>query len=285
MKTFKTMAILLLANLLGLCLQAQNGSGQIKGYIVDDEQNPVLGALVKITQNGTLVGGTVTDEEGKYVYKPLTPGYYEVNVSSSTMEFPVNIRNNVEVEPERTAYVDFKVVRNGADNEVVVVAEYVKPIVDQSVYTMKSLDAQQFLHMPGDRGDIKGAIVNIASEVSEDADGELHIRGSRGDATEYIVDGVRTPNMGGIPALSVENVSVITGGIPAQYGDLVSGVVVVTTKDYFSGIREKRMRENYFHEKEARIKREKEAKIAEEKRLKEIEEEKLKEEQQAKPQN
>ena len=52
-----------------------------------------------------------------------------------------------------------------------------------------------------------------------------------------------------------------------------SGVVIVTTRDYFTGIRIKHIAENNYNEKLARIKREKQAKIDEEIRKQEIEEE------------
>ena len=127
--------------------------------------------------------------------------------------------------------------------------------------------------MAVDRGNITDAIINISAEVTKDSNGDLHVRGSRGDATAYIVDGVKSPNISGVPALSVENVSIITGGIPAQYGDNTSGVIVVTTKDYFSGIQNKHMQSNYITENKERIKREKEALQLEKLRKKEIEEE------------
>ena len=117
------------------------------------------------------------------------------------------------------------------------------------------------------------AVINISSEATKDANGDLHVRGGRGDATAFIVDGVKSPNITGVAALAVENVSIITGGIPAQYGDITSGVIVVTTKDYFTGIQSKRMRDNYILENKERIKREKEALQREKQRKKEIEEE------------
>jgi hypothetical protein len=51
------------------------------------------------------------------------------------------------------------------------------------------------------------------------------------------------------------------------------GVIVVNTKDYFSGIQSKRMRENYILENKARVKREKESIQKEKLRKKEIEDE------------
>jgi hypothetical protein len=38
--------------------------------------------------------------------------------------------------------------------------------------------------------------------------------------------------------------------VPAMYGDLTSGAVIVTTKSYFSGLREKNIRQQAYREKQ-----------------------------------
>jgi hypothetical protein len=270
MKDLKKSIITGLLVISSLPFFAQTSVGIIKGQILTLGNEPVLGAVVKVTQGGVLVGGTSTDENGKYTYKPLNPGYYEIIVTS--IETRTQRMSNIEVGPDRTTYVDMKVSTNEL-TEIPIEAVYVKPVVDNTMYTMKSINSDDFLHMAVNRGDIKAAIVNIASDVTESPNGDLHVRGSRGEATSFIVDGMKSPSINGVAALAVENITIITGGIPAQYGDMTSGVIVVTTKDYFGGIRAKHMRENYENEKEARIKREAAAKQEEERRKKEIEEE------------
>ncbi len=270
MKNLKQHILAGLLIIAGISLYAQGSPGAIKGQVLTTGGEAVIGATIKITQSGVLIGGTSTDVDGKYVYKPLNAGTYEVIATG------IQIRaarvTNVEVDPDKTSYVDIKASTNDLD-EIPIVVEYEKPIVDKSYVTMKSMNAEQFLHSAGDRRDIKGMIVTMSADISQDDDGDLHVRGGRGDATAYIVDGVRSPNITGVSSLSVENLSVITGGIPAQYGDVTSGVIVVTTKDYFSGIRAKHMRENAYNEERARVKREKDAQQEEERRKKEIEEE------------
>jgi len=281
MKNLKNKLATILMLLTGLTTRAQTGT--IKGQILNNDNEPVIGATIKITSGGVLIGGAMTDLDGKYTYKPINAGLYEIIVQSP--EIQTKRMNKVEINPDKTTYVDMKVSVYELDG-VIVEAEYEKPLVDKNFVDMKSLNAEAFLHMAVDRGDIKAAIVGIASDVSMDENGDLHVRGGRGDATAFIVDGVRSPGITGVAALSVENVSIITGGIPAQYGDATSGFIVVTTKDYFSGIRSKHMRETYVNEKYARIKREKNAKLEEEKRKKEIEEElRLEQEMKEKSQN
>lgn len=268
MKNLKTKLMITLFAINTLSF-SQNSMGAIKGQILNDDNQPVFGATIKILQGGVLIGGTDTDEKGMYTYKPLNAGSYEVLVSS--FETKTKKITDVRVSSEKTTYLDVTVSVNMIDG--VDVVAYVKPVVDKTFMDIKEISAEDFLHMAVDRGNIIDAVVSISAETVQDANGDIHMRGGRGDATAYIVDGVRSPGIKGVAALAVENVAVITGGIPAQYGDNTSGVIVVTTKDYFSGIQSKRMRDNYILENKERVKREKEAAYLEKQRKKEIEEE------------
>jgi hypothetical protein len=262
-----------------MAIEAQQIGG-LKGQILNDDHLPVIGATVKILQGGSLVGGTSTDVDGRYTYKPISPGSYDLVVSSS--ETQTKKVTNVRVSGEKTTFVDVAVSTNTLV-EIEVVA-YVKPVIDNTYMHIKEITAGDFQVMAIDRGNIVDAVLAVSSEVSQDSNGDVHVRGSRGNATAYYVDGVRSPGITGVAALSVENVSVITGGIPAQYGDITSGVIIVTTKDYFGGIQSKRMRDSYITEHKDRIKREKAALAEEKARKKEIEEE-LRLEEEAKKKN
>src|SRR3954471_15931227 len=77
---------------------AQGSPGAIKGQILNMENEPVIGAIIKITQSGVLVGGTNTDADGKYTYKPLNAGNYEVLVQS--LETETKRVSEVEVNPD-----------------------------------------------------------------------------------------------------------------------------------------------------------------------------------------
>lgn len=269
MKNLRQTVITILLLIASISVFSQGSMGTLKGQILNDDNLPVFGATIKILQGGVLIGGTGTDENGMYTYKPLNAGSYDVLISS--VETQSKKVTDVRVSSEKTTYLDVTVSANKFE-EVEIVA-YVKPVIDKTFMDIKEISAEDFLRMAVDRGNVVDAVINISSEASKDANGDLHVRGGRGDATAFIVDGVKSPNITGVAALAVENVSIITGGIPAQYGDITSGVIVVTTKDYFTGIQSKRMRDNYILENKERIKREKEALQREKQRKKEIEEE------------
>jgi hypothetical protein len=269
MKNLKQSILLGLLLISSLSVFSQGSMGSLKGQILSNDNLPVYGATIKILQGGYLVGGTNTDENGMYTYKPLGAGNYDILISS--VETQTKRITDVRVSSEKTTYVDAIVNSNTLDG--IDVVAHVKPVIEKTFMDIKEISAEDFLHMAVDRGNIIDAIINISSETMQGSDGEFHVRGGRGDATAYIVDGVKSPNITGVAALSVENLAIITGGIPAQYGDITSGVIVVTTKDYFSGIQDKRMRDNYIRENRERVNREKEAMQKEKQRKKQIEEE------------
>ena len=254
-------------------LRAQNGYGEIRGLIKDEEHNPVIGAVVKIIQGGYLLGGTTTDIDGKYVYKPLNAGQYDVIISS--MGYSTMKKLKVEVKPSEASYVDFKMKINTLEQVVVLTSIYEEPLIDLSMTQVTSLNVDEFNKSANRGSSLVDVIATVVSDMVQDNSGEYHMRGARNDATEYLIDGIKVTSLNGVPNSAVENLSVISGGVPAMFGDLTSGVIMVTTKDYFSGIRAKRVRESEYAEKIAMKKHDKAEKQEEEKRAKEIEQEKM----------
>ncbi len=271
MKTIKTLMILALIGLVQFT-KAQ-GYGEIRGLIKDDELNPVIGAVVKITQGGYLVGGTTTDADGKYVYKPLNAGEYEVIVTSS--EHTTLRKTKVPVDPNEATYVDLKMTVNTL-SVVIIETEFEKPMVDATMIDIISMNAEDWNNSVNHTEGALEAISNSYSGAVKDNQGEWHFHGARTGATEYIIDGVRVTEMSGLPNASIENISMINGGVPAMYGDLTSGVIVVTTKDYFSMMRHKNVLETRYKEKREFKNKQKSEKQDEENRKKEIEQEKAK---------
>jgi hypothetical protein len=258
----------------GLFGFSQNSNGQIKGVVLDDEHNPVMGAIVKVLQGGMIMKQEATDMDGKYSLKQLQAGNYEVLVTYTgykTSRFP-----NVEVGQEETAYVDVDLEMNTLTGvEVVSTKEWEKPIVDVNYITMHKLNHEQLSQMAVTKGDVKGMIANISSDIFVTDDGLLYSRGARPGASKYFVDGDLMPFPDtDVSGMAIQNLSVITGGIPAQYGDVTGAVIVITTRDYFSGIAEQNIRNRKYQEKVKKQKEDAAYEVAKKKREEEIEKEK-----------
>ena len=72
--------------------------------------------------------------------------------------------------------------------------------------------------------DIKD-IVDLTPGVTQGS-----FKGQRGNTVAYYIDGVKVRGELSVPRSSIREIRTITGALPAEYGDVLGGVVVITTK-------------------------------------------------------
>jgi len=202
-------------------------SGEISGKLIDENGQAIPFANIAIVDNGVPTGvGATTDFDGFYSIKPLNPGQYDVKFS--VIGYTSVIKAGVVVKNDKTTYIDQQLSPSETKIEEIVVVRYKTPLIDpgetSSQQTMTSEDIENLATRD---------ITNIASTtagVSKGADGEISIRGSRADGVVYYVDGIRVNGKVNLPVTAVEQIDVITGGVPAKYGEATGGVINVSTK-------------------------------------------------------
>ncbi len=107
-------SLTLLFVLTGTCLIA----GNLRGTVVDDNNDPLPGATVLVV--GTTKGVT-TNSEGFYELKKLKAGTYVVEVSMVGFE---TLRKEVSITQTETKIIDFSLKTGTAElDEVMVIAE------------------------------------------------------------------------------------------------------------------------------------------------------------------
>lgn len=202
-------------------------SGTLSGTVKDAKTGePIPFANVSIEENGNIVTGGMTNFDGKYTIKPVPAGKYSVKASYVGYA-PVQY-NGVQVTAGKIAFQDFKLQTDAEVLEEVVVKEYKTPLIKkdqtESGGTVTSDDIKK---MPGRSA--SAVATTVGGVYSED--GEVgSIRGARSEGTVYYVDGVKVRGSNALPKSAVEQVTVITGGLAAKYGDATGGVISVTTK-------------------------------------------------------
>lgn len=199
---------------------AQSDAGKIKGKVTDDTGSPVEFATVVIIQNGVIKGGANTDENGEFSIAPVSPGTYTVKASfaGNTIE-----ASGVIVNSQKTVSVPLA-IETGVELKEVQIVETV-PI--DNTTTGGSLTGNDIKQMGLRNVNTLAAIVPGVYQ-SDDGAG-LNLRGGRSSSTVYFVDGVKVRGALGLPQKSISNLTVITGGTPAEYGDVIGGIVSVTT--------------------------------------------------------
>lgn len=201
-------------------------SGKISGVVRDATTNdPLPGVNVVIV--GTTQGG-VTDLDGFYFVNNVRPGTYTLQVSF--IGYTTETQGNVRVSNGLTTEVNFGLqpTQVGLD-EVTVVAE--RPIVQADVSAnVASLQA-------GEIEDLPIASVTDAIGLQAGIQNGLEIRGGGANELAFVVDGLNLRGgrdqqpLTNISFTALEEVQVQTGGFNAEYGNVRSGVINVTTKD------------------------------------------------------
>lgn len=235
-----TSSLLLAALLLAGSAQAQS-LGEIRGRVLDPLGQPVYMASVSTEVAGSLLG-TTTDEDGKYVLKPLPAGMYSVRVGFvglATRDVP-----GISVVSDRATYLPDLLMANMAGMDTLVVVGYRRPQIDIDDPSRMSLLAQDFERDPNKR-DPNAMITTNFPGVTPSLNGDgLHFRGSRTENMVSFIDGVKVSGaMPKVPPSAISSISVYTGGLPARYGDVTGGVVVVETKTYQEMFHASRARE------------------------------------------
>jgi outer membrane receptor protein involved in Fe transport len=203
--------------------------GRITGRVVDAETGaPLVGADVMV--EGTDLGAA-TDESGEYVVLYVPAGTYRV-ISSYISYDPLSFAN-VVVNAELTTVLNFRLPPTVIEVKGVTAVAEREAIVRDAVHTRRAVTSTEMDRLP---------ITTINQVIALQAGVVLskrgtHLRGGRDGEISYFVDGivakdpVNNLQSSIINPSAVEEVSVVSGGFDAEYGDALSGVVNIVTRE------------------------------------------------------
>ncbi|MFW6019112.1 MAG: TonB-dependent receptor domain-containing protein [Bacteroidales bacterium] len=206
---------------------AYGQSGALKGKVTDKETGePVPFANIIVESGGSQKGGTTTDYDGKYTIKPLEPGEYDVKATYVGFK-PLQI-NGVEINSDKVRFLDIEMQPTSQELEEFTVVDYKVPLINKDQTSSgETVTSDDIDKLPGRSA--TSVVATVGGVFSED--GEMgSIRGAREGGTVTYVDGMKVRGSSSVPKSALEQVSVITGGTPAKYGDATGGIVNITTK-------------------------------------------------------
>jgi outer membrane receptor protein involved in Fe transport len=215
------------AMMLTISVLAFSQSGTLKGKIIDKGTNePVPFANIVIEQGGKQTGGTTTDFDGNYTIKPIPPGEYDLKATYVGFK-PIMVKGVVIVANQIT-FQDLSLESTMINIETFEVVDYKVPLISKDQTSSGgTMTSEEISKMPGRSAE--SVAVTVGGVFSQD--GSMgSIRGSRDNGTVTYVDGVRVRGSTAVPKAAIEQVTVITGGTPAQYGDVTGGVLSISTK-------------------------------------------------------
>lgn len=222
---------------------SQVGQGTLKGVVTDvDSGEPIPFAKVVMKQGGSIKAGVETDFDGAFQINSINAGSYDVEISNEVEGYKPQLMTGVKISSEKITFLDdiaLGKAKDVLDIEEVEVIAYKVPLIDKdggasgSTVTREDIAKLPVRSAAGVAGTVGG--VN-----ADEGSGDLSVRGSRSDATYFYIDGIKVRGSSNLPKSAIEEVKVITGGLPANYGDATGGIISVTTRgpsaQYFGSI-------------------------------------------------
>ncbi|MFO8128758.1 MAG: carboxypeptidase-like regulatory domain-containing protein [Bacteroidales bacterium] len=202
-------------------------SGTLKGTVLDKEtREPIPFANIVLEVGGTQVGGASSDFDGNYVIKPIPPGKYDIKATFVGYK-PLMIKG-VVITSNAIRFYDIEMESTAEVLETFEVVDYKVPLIDKDqTQSGGTVTSEEIAKMPNRSAN--AVATTIGGVFSRDGE-RGNVRGARSDATVMYIDGIRIRGSSNLPPSAIEQVSVILGGTPAQYGDATGGVIDVTTK-------------------------------------------------------
>lgn len=213
-------------------------TGKIAGRVIDKQTGePLPGANVVIEETTM---GAATDIDGHYYIINVRIGKHIVK--ASMMGYESMSITGIEVNSGLTTRANFELTSTVIKVKGITVIAERPLIVPDATATVHITTSDQIDRQPvrqfTDVVSQQSGVVTSTGGTSWTTDG-LHIRGGRGDEVAFMVDGMsaqdrlsgRSDAAINVNIAAVEQVSVITGGFSPEFGQAMSGVVNVVTKE------------------------------------------------------
>jgi outer membrane receptor protein involved in Fe transport len=201
-------------------------TGKIAGRVTDASTGePLIGVNIYIEGHPY---GSASDADGFFFIINLPPGKYTL-VAQMLNYQEVRI-TDVKVNIDLTTRLDFKLKPQALElgEEITVVAE--RPLIQKDVTsTSVTVSTEEISTLPVENFN---EIVNLQAGVMDG-----HFRGGRSGEVAYLVDGIPVIDQYNnavvveIENTSIQQLEVISGTFNAEYGQAMSGVVNMVTKE------------------------------------------------------
>lgn len=204
-------------------------TGKLAGTIKDAQTGEALVGANVIIEGTNL--GAATNINGEYVILNISPGRY--NVKFSYIGYETLLLQDVSITVDQTTLLQMVLNRQTIQvDEIIVTAR--TPLIQKDVTSsisvitreeIESLPIASFTELLSLQAGVTGSGSN------------LHVRGGRSNEVAYMIDGtiVVDPLLGGLATDinndAIQEMSLLSGTFNAEYGNALSGVVNIVTRD------------------------------------------------------
>jgi hypothetical protein len=245
----------------------QDTNASLSGTVLDQANATIPNAKLSLTNEATgFTSNFVSNGEGEYTFRNLTPGKYDLSVSSQG--FQSSLQKGIELAANQSARADIHLQVGKTDETVTVTAD--ASLINYENQTLEGGVApetlQDFPLTVGGAPRSSVAVAILMPGVTTAGGGNAfnaRINGGIITGDEALVDGATTiegyMNQSGMVALQTDfgmspditsEVKVLTANYDAQFGNTTSGQLVITTKsggEKFHGAGYEYLRNDYFN--------------------------------------
>jgi outer membrane receptor protein involved in Fe transport len=212
----------------------------LTGSVTDAQGHAIEHADVSVQDSGGKPAGHVsTGRDGRFELDHLEPGTYAVTIAAKGFNGNASIAT---IEAGQTRTLDVALEKGDA-LDVHIDAQRLNrarntlsPEVGASVYRITQADIET---MPQGENTPLNQVLLQAPGVTNDSFGQLHVRGEHANL-QYRINGIIIPEpISGFgqsfDTRIIDQVNLVTGALPAQYGLRTAGIVDIRTKSGDTG--------------------------------------------------
>lgn len=236
---FRTVVVYGTLLLIGPAVFAQGRIGGVQGVVKDPTGALVPNARVTVTQPVTGYRQTTqTDAQGSFKLVNLPFNTYKVRVEAAGFQ---PTEDSIDLETTIPLNLDLALSLEEATAAVTITADAAAMLETDRTSSNTNI-SQTILERPVGAAPsraIESIVASTPGFVTDD-NGRMHPRGSESQV-QYVIDGVPvTDNLSAIFSTSLDartlrSVEVLTGGLPAEFGDKLAGVINVNTRSGLEG--------------------------------------------------
>lgn len=204
-------------------------TGKIAGIVRDKSTGEPLPGANVVVEGTTLGASTLGD--GSYVILNVPPGTHDVRIS--LVGYVGTRVRGLRVVADQTTSLDVYLEPSAVELADVVVQAVRPAIQKDQTATVSVLSSEQIEILP-----VKDFVEVLQLQAGVvGTQNALHVRGGRGNEVAYMIDGmyVKDPVLGTLGTRinndAIEELTFLSGTFNAEYGNALSGVVNIITKE------------------------------------------------------
>lgn len=213
-------------------------SFQISGTVIDIEtKSPIVGANIALM---TRYGGAIADKDGKFIIRNLSRGMYQLQVSHVGYENKLVDSLNLIDSDIVDLLIELK--KKPVSVKGITVTPGLYSIMGNEPAAKQILSRKVIETRPQLSEDLFRAVQRLPGMTFNDFSAKFNVRGGEQDEVLISIDGMELYEPfhlkdvdGGVLSITdlaaVEGVDMMTGGYPADFGDRMSGIFNIKSKN------------------------------------------------------